>query len=93
LFTGYRPLTPDGPASTNVVAFARGRERRVVAIATRLPMWLRASGGWRDTALQLPTDATWTDALTGASHEGHRVFLGAALATYPVALLVENKPE
>ena len=90
LFTGYRALTPDGPASTSAIAFARGRERRVVAIATRLPMTLRSSGGWRDTAVELPADATWTDALTGTTFTGHRVFLGAALATYPVALLVQN---
>ncbi|HEY4022829.1 MAG TPA: malto-oligosyltrehalose synthase [Pseudonocardiaceae bacterium] len=90
LFTGYRALTPDGPASTNAIAFARGCERRVVAIATRLPLRLRSSGGWRDTAVTLPADTTWTDALTGTAYEGHRVFLGAVLEQYPVALLVEN---
>jgi (1->4)-alpha-D-glucan 1-alpha-D-glucosylmutase len=90
LFTGYRALTPDGSASTNVIAFARGREPRVVAVATRLPMGLKSSGGWRDTALELPADGTWTDALTGTSFDGHRVHLGALLEQYPVALLVQN---
>jgi maltooligosyltrehalose synthase len=56
-------------------------------------MRLRSSGGWRDTAVNLPADATWTDALTGKSYPGHRVFLGAVLEQYPVAVLVENTAE
>ncbi|HEX3785425.1 MAG TPA: malto-oligosyltrehalose synthase [Pseudonocardiaceae bacterium] len=88
-FLGYRPLTPDGMAAAHAVAFARGQDRQVVAVATRLPIRLAATGGWRDAALTLPTDATWTDAFTGESYQGHRVALGALLRDYPVALLVE----
>jgi maltooligosyltrehalose synthase len=54
-------------------------------------MRLKSSGGWRDTALELPADATWTNALTGTSFDGHRVYLGALLEQYPVALLVQNR--
>jgi (1->4)-alpha-D-glucan 1-alpha-D-glucosylmutase len=89
-FLGYRPLTPDGMAAAHAVAFARGGDRKVVAVATRLPLGLVATGGWRDTTLTLPTDASWTDAFTGETYQGHRVLLGELLSDYPVALLVEE---
>jgi (1->4)-alpha-D-glucan 1-alpha-D-glucosylmutase len=84
LFTGYRPLTADGPAADHLVAFARAG---VVAVATRLPVTL-AETGWQDTVLALPP-GTWTDHLT------HRdvpevVPVADLLDRYPVAVLVAS---
>ena len=84
LFTGYRPLTADGPAADHLVAFARAG---VVAVATRLPVAL-AETGWQDTVLALPP-GTWTDHLT---HRGvpETVPMADLLDRYPVALLVRE---
>ncbi len=53
LFDGYRPLWAVGPGAGHVVAFARGGGR-LVAVATRLPLTLQRTGGWRGTFLPLP---------------------------------------
>ncbi|HKN97285.1 MAG TPA: malto-oligosyltrehalose synthase, partial [Pseudonocardiaceae bacterium] len=84
-FTGYRPLTADGPAAEHALAFAR---TGLVTVATRLPVRLAASGGWRDTTLTLPP-GPWTDALTGTAR-ADVVALAELLARYPVALLVRG---
>ncbi|HSK57616.1 MAG TPA: malto-oligosyltrehalose synthase, partial [Actinomycetospora sp.] len=92
LFTGYAPLPASGPAADHAVAFARGGpagRERLVAVATRLPVGLRAAGGWRDTSLPLPGGADdWTDVITGRPVEGCAPLLTAVLDRYPVALLV-----
>ena len=60
-----------------------------MAVATRLPVGLRASGGWRDTVLPLPAAADdWTDVVTGRPVDGSAPALGALLDRFPVALLV-----
>jgi (1->4)-alpha-D-glucan 1-alpha-D-glucosylmutase len=84
LFTGYRPLTADGPASEHVVAFAR---TGVVAVATRLPVTL-ARTGWQDTVLALPP-GTWTDRLTNRPVP-EVAPVAELLDPYPVALLVAS---
>ncbi|TDC99912.1 malto-oligosyltrehalose synthase, partial [Nonomuraea deserti] len=76
----------------HVVAFARGGEDfgerpRAVAVATRLPVRLAATG-WGATTLTLPT-GTWRDLLTGVRHTG-RIPLAHLLGQYPVALLERN---
>ncbi|TNC29719.1 malto-oligosyltrehalose synthase [Amycolatopsis alkalitolerans] len=99
LFRGYRPLHAEGPAAAHAVAFARAG---LVTVATRLPVRLASTGGWRDTVLPLPP-GTWTDALTGSAvrgsltaHKGMRGSLtavprvGELLTRYPVALLVRD---
>ncbi len=83
LFGGYHPLTADGPAADHALAFAR---TDLVTVATRLPVGLAASGGWRDTVLALPP-GVWTDVLTGARFDTVPRLAGL-LARYPVALLV-----
>lgn len=92
LFTGYAPLPASGPAASHAVAFARGGpagRERLVAVATRLPAGLGASGGWRDTVLPLPAAADdWTDVVTGRPVDGSAPALGALLDRFPVALLV-----
>ena len=92
LFTGYAPLPASGPAASHAVAFARGGpagRERLVAVATRLPVGLEASGGWRDTVLPLPAAADdWTDVVTGRPVDGSAPALGALLDRFPVALLV-----
>ncbi len=92
LFTGYAPLPASGPAADHAVAFARGGpagRERLVAVATRLPVGLRAAGGWGDTSLPLPGGADdWTDVVTGRPVEGAAPLLAAVLDRYPVALLV-----
>ena len=65
-FTGdYRPLAVSGAAAAHVVAFCRGGQ--AITVATRLPARLRRSGGWRDTALAVPT-GRWRDVLTGTEY-------------------------
>jgi (1->4)-alpha-D-glucan 1-alpha-D-glucosylmutase len=81
LFHRYRRLRAEGPAAPNAVAFAR---TGLITVATRLPVALRAHGGWGDTVLPLPP-GRWTDVLTGRA-AGER--LAATLERYPVALLV-----
>jgi (1->4)-alpha-D-glucan 1-alpha-D-glucosylmutase len=84
LFTGYRPLTADGPAAGHVVAFAR---TGVVAVATRLPVTLSRTG-WQDTVLALPP-GTWTDHLTRRPVPG-TVPVADLFDRYPVAMLVRE---
>ncbi|MFI6263379.1 malto-oligosyltrehalose synthase [Micromonospora sp. NPDC051006] len=83
LFTGYRPVPAHGPAGRHAVAFDRGG---AVAVATRLPLRLAQSGGWRDTVLSLPVNNV-TDLFTGRVYSGGETSLADLLATYPVALL------
>ncbi|MDP9241344.1 MAG: malto-oligosyltrehalose synthase, partial [Actinomycetota bacterium] len=87
VFAGdYDPLEATGPAADHTLAFVRGGT--VVAVATRLPVGLQRSGGWRDTRLALPP-GTWTDRLGGGLHTGG-VPMGELLAALPVALLVRG---
>ncbi|MER7459122.1 malto-oligosyltrehalose synthase [Micromonospora sp. NPDC126480] len=83
LFTGYRPLPARGPAARHVIAFDRGS---AIAVATRLPLRLAASGGWRDTTLPISVHAV-TDMFTGRVYSGSELLLHDLLSTYPVALL------
>jgi (1->4)-alpha-D-glucan 1-alpha-D-glucosylmutase len=82
LFTGYRPLIAEGPAADHLVAFDRGG---AVTVATRLPVGLRRRGGWGETRLTLPREAT--DLLTGRRFASGPVRLADLLDRYPVALL------
>ncbi|MGA9312579.1 MAG: malto-oligosyltrehalose synthase [Pseudonocardiaceae bacterium] len=84
-FTGYTPLRATGATASHAVVFAR---RGVVAVATRLPVGLTASGGWGETALPLP-EGSWTDVFTGFSASSE-VALAGLLARYPVALLLAD---
>ncbi|MPQ96802.1 malto-oligosyltrehalose synthase [Modestobacter sp. I12A-02628] len=85
LFTGYTPVAASGPAADHVVAFDRGG---AMTVATRLPVGLAAAGGWRDTAVALPT-GSWHDVLTGARvvSDAHGAPVAELLARLPVALL------
>ena len=82
LFTGYAPLLAEGSAAEHAVAFDRGG---IMTVATRLPLGLERSGGWRDTVLDIGGNAT--DAISGRRVPRH-VQLAELLSTYPVALLV-----
>ena len=88
LFTGYLPLSATGPAAAHLVAFDRGG---VLALGTRLPIGLAASGGWADTDLTLPT-GTWRDALYGSDSAASagNVPVSSILKDYPVAILVRE---
>jgi (1->4)-alpha-D-glucan 1-alpha-D-glucosylmutase len=89
LFTGYRPVTAEGPAAGHAVAFARSAD--LVAVATRLSIGLAGAGGWRDTVLALPSGTgSWTDVLTDSPVDGSVLRLAELLSTYPVALLVRT---
>jgi (1->4)-alpha-D-glucan 1-alpha-D-glucosylmutase len=93
LFQGYRPLAADGPAAQHVLAFQRGNGH-LVTVATRLPLTLGRSRGWRDTTLKLPGipgGVPWIDALTGRTVPAGAVALDALLSRYPVALLVRGE--
>jgi (1->4)-alpha-D-glucan 1-alpha-D-glucosylmutase len=82
-FVSYTPVLADGAAADHAVAFDRGD---AVSVGTRLPVGLRAGGGWRDTVLPLPP-GPWIDALTGVETAG-RAPLADLLSRYPVALLL-----
>ncbi|MGI9002516.1 MAG: malto-oligosyltrehalose synthase [Pseudonocardia sp.] len=98
VFAGYRALPAEGFAARHAVAFARGASMSgpgrtvspaLVAVATRLPVGLAASGGWGDTVLPLPGGATdWCDMITGEPVSGATPRLATLLHRYPVALLV-----
>ncbi|MBD8605672.1 malto-oligosyltrehalose synthase [Aeromicrobium sp. CFBP 8757] len=87
LFRGYRPMRAEGPAADHAVEYGRGDD--LVVVATRLPVGLGESGGWRDTTLALPA-GEWTDALTGETVDGSSARLASVLDRYPVALLVRG---
>jgi (1->4)-alpha-D-glucan 1-alpha-D-glucosylmutase len=84
---GYQPLTAGGAAARSVLGFARSGT--VLAVATRLPVALRAAGGWGDTFLDLPEPpgGGWRDLFTGAVHPAGKVPVAAVLHRLPVALL------
>nr|WP_042198591.1 alpha-amylase family glycosyl hydrolase [Kibdelosporangium sp. MJ126-NF4]CEL23435.1 Malto-oligosyltrehalose synthase [Kibdelosporangium sp. MJ126-NF4]CTQ96815.1 Malto-oligosyltrehalose synthase (EC 5.4.99.15) [Kibdelosporangium sp. MJ126-NF4] len=84
LFTGYAPVEASGPAAEHLVAFSRNG---LIAAATRLPIGLERSGGWRDTVLTLQGE--WTDVLTDRAHSGD-VEVADLFSAYPVALLVRS---
>jgi (1->4)-alpha-D-glucan 1-alpha-D-glucosylmutase len=91
LFRGYRPLWASGPTTEHAVAFARGPESRLVAVATRLPIGLEAAGGWRGTILPLPAGpGSWTNVLTGEPVSAPFPQLAEVLGRYPVALLIRD---
>jgi len=91
LFGGYRPLWASGPTAGHAIAFTRGAASQLVAVATRLPMGLAATGGWRDTILPLPAGpGSWTDVLTGEPVTEPLPRLADVLGRYPVALLVRG---
>jgi (1->4)-alpha-D-glucan 1-alpha-D-glucosylmutase len=81
LFTSYAPVAVSGPAASHALAYDRGG---LVTVATRLPVGLGRSGGWRDTRLEL--DGTWTDALTGRRYD-RPILVADLLSSLPVALL------
>jgi (1->4)-alpha-D-glucan 1-alpha-D-glucosylmutase len=82
----YEPLTATGPAARHVVAYVRGGG--VVAVATRWPLLLSRTGGWRDTTLALPA-GRWSDRLSGNTWEGE-IAISSILGLLPVALLVRE---
>jgi (1->4)-alpha-D-glucan 1-alpha-D-glucosylmutase len=83
LFTRYTPLAAFGEAEDHLVAFDRGG---AVTLATRLPVGLKAEGGWRDTVVLLPQRPV-VDVITGAEYEGGELLIADLFARYPVALL------
>jgi (1->4)-alpha-D-glucan 1-alpha-D-glucosylmutase len=84
LFTGYRPITAQGPAAGHVVAFSRQPE--LVVVASRFTL---SRKGWADTMLPLPAGpGNWRDLLTGAEPRHGR--LDEILSRYPVALLLRG---
>jgi (1->4)-alpha-D-glucan 1-alpha-D-glucosylmutase len=95
----YQPLQGSGAAASHLVAFCRGGQ--AITVATRLPARLRRSGGWRDTALDMPR-GRWRDVLTGTDYlvtssaspaPGTRPMLSDLTRRLPVALLIRADTE
>jgi (1->4)-alpha-D-glucan 1-alpha-D-glucosylmutase len=84
LFSRYAPIPALGEAERHVVAFDRGG---AIAVATRLPVGLKARGGWGDTVVVLPGHPL-VDVISGREFEGGPLLLSELLELYPVALLV-----
>jgi (1->4)-alpha-D-glucan 1-alpha-D-glucosylmutase len=80
-FSGYQAVTAHGSAHDHLIGFDRGG---AMTFATRLPIRLAASGGWRDTAVEIPGD--YIDVLTG-QRWSRTVTAAELFATYPIALL------
>lgn len=80
--------TPLALSSGHAVAFARSDSTgpRVVVVATRLPRELADIGGWADQTVVLPP-GTWTDIVSGRTHEGGPARIAALLTTDPVVVL------
>ena len=101
---GDVPLTARGRQAAHVVAFARVEPgARLVVVVPRLPARLyraahplRRAARWDDTALDvgaLRGPRRWRDVLTGTelnveSRRGATVRVAAALASFPVAVLM-----
>ena len=85
LFTTYEPLLAQGGAAGHVLAFDRGG---ALTVLTRLPLGLRAAGGWGDTEIRLPAGA-WTDQVAGGRFSG-AARLADLLQHACVALLVRE---
>ena len=83
-FNGYRPVVASGAAHDHLIGFDRGG---AMTLATRLPIRLAASGGWRDTTVELP--GSYVDVLTGRRWS-ETVAVEDLLAAYPVALLASE---
>ena len=83
-FNGYRPVVASGAAHDHLIGFDRGG---AMTLATRLPVRLAASGGWRDTSVELP--GSYVDVLTGRRWSV-TVAVDDLLAAYPVALLASE---
>ncbi|WP_309855825.1 malto-oligosyltrehalose synthase [Leifsonia sp. 1010] len=86
LFNGYRPVYAEGSRAGHLVGFDRGG---AIALATRLPVGLSATGGWADTTIDLGEEPM-RDELTGRDYSG-RVPLASVFETYPVALLAVTR--
>jgi (1->4)-alpha-D-glucan 1-alpha-D-glucosylmutase len=80
-FNGYRPVVASGAAHDHLIGFDRGG---AMTLATRLPIGLAASGGWRDSSVEL--SGGYVDVLTGRRWS-ETVAVNDLLAVYPVALL------
>ncbi|MFJ9935486.1 malto-oligosyltrehalose synthase [Streptomyces virginiae] len=86
LFRGYAPVAARGPAAGHLVAFTRAPG--LLVAATRLSHRLAASGGWRDTRVDLPP-GTWTPVLPPHADRGPRsTHSGSA----EVTALLEDRP-
>lgn len=86
LFTGYRPVYAEGSRAGHLVGFDRGG---AIALATRLPVGLSATGGWADTTIDLGEEPV-RDELTGREFRG-RVAMASVFERYPVALLAVTR--
>jgi (1->4)-alpha-D-glucan 1-alpha-D-glucosylmutase len=83
-FNGYRPVVASGAAHDHLIGFDRGG---AMTVATRLPVGLASSAGWRDTTVELP--GSCVDVLTGRRWS-ETVAVEDLLAAYPVALLASE---
>ena len=90
LFTGYEAVNAEGPASAHVFGFDRGG---AITLVTRLPLRLQRDGGWRDTAVVLPT-GRYQDMLTGLVFSSTGALpVGDVFAGLPVALLIKEEAQ
>ncbi|GAB3562796.1 malto-oligosyltrehalose synthase [Spelaeicoccus albus] len=81
LFGGYRAVHAAGRRASHLLGFDRGG---AVALGTRLPAGLAASGGWADTVVDL--GGGYVDVFTRRRRTG-TVPVADLFADYPVALL------
>ena len=85
----YQPVPASGLAAEHVVAFSRGG---VVVSVTRWALRRTASGGFRDTVLEVPA-GRWREVITGRLVESSGSVSAEDLHTaWPVAVLVRETP-
>lgn len=98
----YEALPATGDHSQHVLAFAR--QQGDLCAVTVVPRFMTslieqeqlpfAAETWRDTGLNLPFAADWSDAITGRSFGGRQsIRLDDLLADFPVALLIGRSAE
>ncbi|MFF2848337.1 malto-oligosyltrehalose synthase [Streptomyces sp. NPDC058001] len=80
----YEPLYASGTAAGHCVAYARSGS--VLVAVTRLSLRLEESGGWGETALELPA-GVWSDVLTPGREFTGGVRLADLFSEQPVVLL------
>jgi (1->4)-alpha-D-glucan 1-alpha-D-glucosylmutase len=84
----YADVRSSGPAAEHVLAFRRAD---IVVSVTRWALRRAASGGFRDTTIEVPA-GRWTDAVTGkVLHSDGAVSAEDLHGSWPVALLVRDR--
>ena len=89
IFVGERAhYSPLPSSSGHVLSFARGANREVVVVASRLARPIAEAGGFGSHTVVLP-EGHWFDVVTGREYDGGALDLSSLLDRFPCAVLEE----